>query len=333
MKSDLPKVLHRVMGRPVITHVLNAARYLSLSRLIVVTGHRADLVEAEIAPFGCSPVRQEDPRGTGHAVQTAMPALEGHEGPVVILPGDVPLISPQTLIDLLDAHQVMGAPMSVLTVRVEDPAFYGRIVRDGQGWVERIVEAGDASRDELAIDEINSGIYVADCAALRESVFDLKPDNVQKEYYLTDVVAGLRAKGHPVAGIEGPDPLEVQGVNDRRELALAQTVLRRRINDSWLLFGVTMEDPATAHIESGVKLAKDVTLAPGVILSGATKIGQGASVGPYTRLRDVTVDPGAVLGGHLDLADVRVPKDGISTPLSRGPKAPPKGAAARAKAR
>jgi bifunctional UDP-N-acetylglucosamine pyrophosphorylase/glucosamine-1-phosphate N-acetyltransferase len=306
MKSVLPKVLHQVLGRSLISHVLNAARYLGPSKLVVVTGHGADEVEAATSATGVVFARQDDPRGTGHAVQCALPALEGLDGPVVIMPGDVPLISPQTLIDLLDAHTALGALLSVLTVRMANPASYGRIVRDRNGWLERIVEARDANSSELAINEINSGFYVADLASLREAIFDLKPENDQNEYYLTDVVAAFRVRGHLTAAIEGPDPMEVMGVNDRRELAMAQFVLRGRINDSWLASGVTMHDPATTHIEAGVKLARDVILGPGVVLTGSTKVGEGAVIGPHTCLRDTQVPPGANLGANLDLDGVTV---------------------------
>jgi bifunctional UDP-N-acetylglucosamine pyrophosphorylase/glucosamine-1-phosphate N-acetyltransferase len=319
MRSDLPKVLHQVMGRPIIAHVLNAARYLEPARLIVVTGHGADLVEAAAAPFGASFARQDDPRGTGHAVQCAAPALDGHAGPVVILPGDVPLLSPQTLIDLMAAHRVLSARLSVLTVRVADPASYGRVVRDGKGWLERIVEARDASESELAINEINSGVYVASGPDLVESVFGLKPDNDQKEYYLTDVVADFRARGLLAAAVEGPDPLEIQGVNDRLELSVAQSILRRRINESWLLSGVTMADPASTHIEASVRLARDVSLGPGVVLQGTTRIGQGATVGPYCCLRDVEVGPGVSLGAHLDLSCQSIGADGHGVPETPPP--------------
>ncbi|MDR2368012.1 MAG: NTP transferase domain-containing protein [Deltaproteobacteria bacterium] len=318
MNSDIPKVLRPVMGRPIITHVLNAARYLAPGRLVVVTGYGADEVEAEIAPFGPFCVRQAVAGGTGHAVQTAMAGLEGFEGQVIILPGDVPLISPQTLLDFHDAHLALGTPLSVLTVRVDDPASYGRVVRDKKGLMERIVETRDATDEELLIDEINSSVYAVDCEILRENIFNIKPNNDQKEYYLTDIVAEVRAKGLPVAAIEGPDPLEVQGINDCRELAMAQTILRRRINDSWLLAGVAMEDPATTYVEASVRLSRDVVLGPGVVLAGNTKVGQGVTIGPYCCLRNVEIEPYLLLVSHISLSDVRLTSDGQAIPLGEG---------------
>jgi UDP-N-acetylglucosamine diphosphorylase/glucosamine-1-phosphate N-acetyltransferase len=309
MRSDEPKVLRPLMGKSIITHVLNAAKYLAPERLIVVTGYEAEKVERHIAHLGPIFVRQLEPKGTGQATQLAMKALEDFEGPVVILPGDVPLLSPQTLIDLMDAHMALGAPLSVLTVRVGNPAAYGRIIRDKNGWLEKIVEARDATHAELSIQEVNTGVYVVDCATLRENIFNLKPNNDQKEYYLTDIVAEFSAKGYPAAAVIGPEPLEIQGINDCRDLATAQSTLRDWINESWLLAGVTMEDPATTYIESTVKLSRNVILGQGVILAGDTKIGSDVVIGPYCCFKNVEVDPGITFQPHMVFSDVRVTDD------------------------
>ncbi|MDR3135137.1 MAG: NTP transferase domain-containing protein [Deltaproteobacteria bacterium] len=334
MKTDLPKVLHKVMGRTVISHVLNSVRYLSPERLIVVTGHGAEEVEAEIANSGAIFARQNEPRGTAHAVQAAMGALDGFGGSVVILSGDVPLISPQTLLDLLDAHEVLGCPLSVLTVRLDDPASYGRIIRDRYGWLEKIVEAREATEEELLVDEINSGIYVVDSMELRETIFNIKPNNAQKEFYLTDLVKEIRSRGKLAGAVEGPEPLEVQGINTCLELAAAQAISRARINESWLLSGVIMEDPATTYIEASVRLSSGVSLGQGAILSGNSRVGQGVSVGHYCCLHDVEIEPGATLRPHLSLSGSKVfsdgrvePRPGLATlgqrpvPKSRGVKA------------
>ncbi|MDR1545768.1 MAG: NTP transferase domain-containing protein [Deltaproteobacteria bacterium] len=311
MKSTRPKVLHEVMGRPILAHVLNAARWLKPAELVVVTGHGAEEVEAAAAPFGPVFARQPQPLGTGHAVACAREILGRRAGPVLVMPGDVPLISPQTLIDFLDAHRALAAHLSVLTVRLREPAAYGRVVRDSGGWLERIVEARDASAEELAIDEINCGFYVADGPRLFESTAALKPDNDQKELYLTDVVADFRRRGLWAAAVEGPDPLEVLGVNDRRDLAAVQGVLRRRINDAWLLAGVTMEDPSSAWIEAGARLGRDVVLGQGVTLKGSVKVGEGAIIGPYCWLKNVEVGAGARLGPHLALEGAFVPAGAV----------------------
>ena len=306
MKSSRPKVLHEIMGRSMIAHVLNAVRYLEPDPLVVVTGYEAELVEAASLGFGARFARQPKRLGTGHAVMAASEILAGGTGSVVIVPGDVPLMSPQTLIDLFDAHRALQADLSVLTVRLEWPGSYGRAVRDEAGWLERIVEARDATESELRINEVNTGIYVSDLPKLLEALTELRPENDQGEYYLTDAVSIFRSRGWSAAAIEAFDPMELQGVNDRRELALAQSVLRERINLSWLLAGVTMADPSTAHIEASVKLARDVVLGQGVILTGSTVVGLGAVIGPYACLRDVIVAPGAVVGPHQVLEGTEV---------------------------
>ncbi|MDR1488096.1 MAG: NTP transferase domain-containing protein, partial [Deltaproteobacteria bacterium] len=305
MKSKTPKVLHQLLGKPIISHVLNAARYLEPAAMVVVTGYGAELVEAAVKGPGVVFARQPQMLGTGHAVGCAKEALAQHNGLVVILPGDVPLVSPQTLIDFVDAHTFLKADLSVLTVRVDNPGSYGRVVRDQSGWLSYIVEARDANEQELLIDEVNSGIYVADSRRLFESIANLKPLNSQKEYYLTDVAADFRSNNLLVAAIEGQDPFEVQGINDRRELAVAQATLKSRINESWLLAGVTMADPQTTYIEASVRLAQDVALGQGVVLMGTTTIGQGAVIGPYACLKDVEVEPGAVVAAHSCLEGVQ----------------------------
>ncbi|MDR2386387.1 MAG: NTP transferase domain-containing protein [Deltaproteobacteria bacterium] len=310
MNSPIPKVLHPLMGRPIIAHVLNAARYLKPARLVVVTGYGADQVEEKIDSFGAIFARQENPQGTGQAVQTATKELKDFNGPVVILPGDVPLISPQTLLDFLDAHKALGTRLSVLTCRLEDPSGYGRIIRDKNGWLEKIVEDKDASPQELTINEINSSIYVIDCQTLKDNIFNIKNNNAQKEFYLTDIVAEVRAKGHLSSAVQSPDHLEVQGINDCRELAFAQTVLRCRVNDSWLFSGVVMDDPATTYIEPSVKLAGGVHLEPGVILTGNTKVGAKAEIGAYCHLNNVELDEMVKLAPHMTLNDMRFTDDG-----------------------
>jgi bifunctional UDP-N-acetylglucosamine pyrophosphorylase/glucosamine-1-phosphate N-acetyltransferase len=311
MRSELPKVLHEIMGRPMLAHVLNAVRYLEPDPLVVVTGHGAERVEAAAAGFKAVFVRQDQRLGTGHAVSMAAPVLAGRPGTVMILPGDVPLISPQTLFDFLDAHRALAADLSVLSVRVEWPGAYGRIIRDQGGWLQRVVEARDATEVELAINEVNSGVYAADGPKLLEALTRLAPDNDQKEYYLTDVVEIFRGMGWSAAAVEGPDAMELQGVNDRRELALLQSISRERINLSWLLAGVTMADPSTAHIEPSVKLAQDVRLGQGVVLTGATTVGPGAVIGPYCCLRDVEVGARANLGPHLALESASIPPGAV----------------------
>lgn len=308
MKSETPKVLHPLMGRPLIEHVLNAALYLEPERLVVVTGFGAEEVERSVEAFikgrGCAAetvfVRQTEQLGTGHAVAVAREALAGFDGRLLIMAGDVPLISPNTLEALVRAHENLAANLSVLTVTLADPAAYGRIIRDQAGWLERIVEFRDASDEERAVPEINSGLYVVDAPALFESIDSLRADNDQGEYYLTDVAADFRRRGLVAAAVEIPlaNAFEVQGINDRSELARVQDFLRLRINESWLRAGVSMMDPNSVHIEGQVRLAADVTLWPGVILTGRTTVGPGAEIGPFCHLDDCRVPAGCRVPGH-----------------------------------
>ena len=313
MKSETPKVLHRLMGRPLVEHVINAALYLGPAKVVMVTGFGAEEVEADVAAFmdemrgkrgpEAVPepvfVRQAEQLGTGHAVAMAREVLEEFPGPLIILSGDVPLISPNTLDGFLKGHLALGADMSVLTVTLRDPAAYGRIIRDEAGWLERIVEFRDADEWERAVREINTGFYVADAGKLFDSITRLSPANDQNEYYLTDVPADFRSRGLKAAAVEIPEnsAFEVGGINDRYELAEVQAVLKDRINEAWMRAGVTMLDPLSTYIESSVRLARDVTLWPGVILTGRTTVGQGAEIGPYSHLHDFGVEAGAQIPG------------------------------------
>ncbi|MDR1035357.1 MAG: NTP transferase domain-containing protein [Deltaproteobacteria bacterium] len=308
MKSATPKVLHRVMGRTLLAYVLNAVQYLSPARILVVVGHGAEEVETALGrPPGVEYVVQTEQLGTGHAVWSARPALEGWRGPVVILPGDAPLVSPQTMLDFLAAHRALGAPLSVLTAELDDPASYGRVVRDRAGWLERIVEFRDADEDTRAIREVNAGVYAAEPGALFGALEAVRPANVQSEYYLTDVVGILRSRGDLVSAVTGPDPREIQGVNDRADLARCQETLKLRINEAWLRAGVTFHDPYSTYVEPSVRLERDCVLGPGVVLSGRTRVGEGACIGPYAVLADVEVGPGARVAPHAVLSGVAVP--------------------------
>ena len=314
MKSDQPKVLHDLMGRPLVEHVLGAALYLEPSRVVVVTGFGADLVEAQVSSFiaGINKkkegqakaklifVHQAQQLGTGHAVAMTKDALADFKGPMLIMAGDVPLISPNTLDGFLKAHHSLEADISVLTVRLENPGAYGRIIRGKNGWLKRIVEARDANDYERSQKEINSGFYLVKPSLLFESINQLQPNNDQGEYYLTDVVLNFRERGLKAAAIELPESasFEVMGINDRYELAAAQAIIKDRINESWLRAGVTMLDPLSTFIEVAVRLAPDVRLWPGVILTGHTTVGPGAEIGPFCHLNNCRVAAGAKVDGH-----------------------------------
>jgi bifunctional UDP-N-acetylglucosamine pyrophosphorylase/glucosamine-1-phosphate N-acetyltransferase len=292
----MPKVLHPLCGRPMLLHVLEALWGLALQRVVVVVGHGADAVAATLE---ASPTKvrvetavQERRLGTGDAVAVALGAWAESadvDDDVLVVAGDCPLLRTETLAGLVHAHRIADAAASLLTARLADPTGYGRIVRGPDGHVDRIVEHGDASPEERAIDEVNPSIYCFRRALLAPALRRLTPDNEKGEYYLTDVIAVLRAAGHPVLAVEAPDASEALGVNDREQLAAAETRLRARINGAWMRAGVTMRDPATTYVDVGVELAADVTLLPGTILSGATSIGAGSVIGPDTQLVDTVV--------------------------------------------
>ena len=286
MKSALPKVLHPIAGRSLVGHVIEAAAHLEPEHVVVVVGHGRDLVVehlAEVAPW-VLPVVQEQQRGTGDAVRVAMEALTARGaqlvGPVVVLTGDTPLLTGDTLAGMLAAHD---AACTVLTARVGDPSGYGRVVRLDVD-VQAIVEERDATDEQRSIDEINSGMYAFDSALLAENLARLGTDNSQGEEYLTDVVGLLTAGGHRVQAHVAPDADDIRGVNDRAQLAEAAAIMRDRINDRWMRDGVTMADPTSVWIDVDVEIETDVTLLPQTILRGPTAVSTGARVGPGTTL-------------------------------------------------
>ncbi len=299
MRSATPKVLHTIAGRSLLGHVVEAASALEPAHLVVVVGHGRDQVEAhlaEVAPWALTVVQSEQ-NGTGHAVRIALADLSARgiatsEGPVVVLTGDTPLLTAETLVGLLADHDAAGASATVLTARVPDPAGYGRIVRDGDA-VQRIVEDKDADEAERAIDEINSGMYAFAADRLEASLGRLTTDNAQREEYLTDVVGLLRADGDHVSASVCVDSDEILGVNDRVQLAQAAAIMRDRINVRWMRDGVTIVDSASTWLDVDVDIAPDVTIRPQVTLRGPTSIATGAVVGPGTTLTACEIGVGA----------------------------------------
>ncbi|MCM0640800.1 bifunctional UDP-N-acetylglucosamine diphosphorylase/glucosamine-1-phosphate N-acetyltransferase GlmU [Cellulomonas wangsupingiae] len=322
MRSSTPKVLHALAGRSMVGHALAAARALEPGRVAVVVRHERERVAAhvlEVDPDALL-VDQDDIPGTGRAVQVAMTALDaaaqaaaadaaarGHDvggvaadsvltGAVVVIAGDVPLLDAGTLRELLAAHDSDGNAVTVLTTQVPDPTGYGRILREpGTGDVLGIVEEEDADDTQRAITEINTSVYVFDAAVLRSALARLGRDNAQGEVYLTDVLAIARGDGGHVRALRTDDPLSVEGVNDRVQLAVLRAELNRRILEDWMREGVTVVDPATTWVDVDVELERDVTLLPGTQLHGATVVREGATVGPDTTLTDVEVGVGATV--------------------------------------
>ncbi|HKA05179.1 MAG TPA: sugar phosphate nucleotidyltransferase [Acidimicrobiales bacterium] len=304
MRSDRPKPLHLLCGRPMIMHMLGALTDLSVRRTVVVTGHGSERVTKKVqdqSPPSLHVTFVEQPvqRGTGDAVSVGLTAFPDDDvddtSTVIVLPGDHPLLRPQTLTALVAEHEKAGNAATVLSARVDDPNGYGRVIRGRDGRVTHIVEHRDASADELAVNEINTSIYCFRRDLLGPALRRLSPDNAQGEYYLTDVISVLALAGYPVGSMVLPDGLEALGVNDRAQLAFAEAELRARTNRRWLLAGVTMVDPAETYVDVTVALGRDVTLFPGTMLQGRTVIGAGSEIGPDTRLVDCTVGVGAVV--------------------------------------
>jgi bifunctional UDP-N-acetylglucosamine pyrophosphorylase/glucosamine-1-phosphate N-acetyltransferase len=308
MKSSLPKVLHPLLGRTVLGHVLEAARHgLGDSRVLVVVGHGADQVRghlAEIAP-AATPVLQAEQRGTGHAVRVVLDEVGELAGSVIVVNGDFPLVRPETLAAVVGAHEAAGAAATILTAEVPNPYGMGRVLRGPGGAVERVVEERDATADERAIREINAGAYVFDALTLRQMLSKLGSDNDQGEEYLTDVIGLLVAGGYPVAAHRAPDPVEVLGCNDRAELAILRAALRDRVNLDWMRAGVSIVDPATTWVDVTVTLGRDATIEPNTHLRGTTSVAEGAVVGPDTTVVDSVVGAGAtVVRAHVVGAEI-----------------------------
>jgi len=305
MKSRTSKLLHRVAGRSMLSYAVQAAGSLEPERLVVVVGHEREQVQAHLAEVApdVSVAVQEQQNGTGDAVRAGLSVLPADlRGAVVVTYGDVPMLSGATLARLVAAHVAGDNAATVLTAVVDDPTGYGRVIRAGDT-VERIVEQRDASPEEAAVREINSGIYVFDAAVLRAGLAGLDTDNAQGELYLTDVIGFANSNGGRVGAYRIDDTWQTEGVNDRVQLARMNAEMNRRICEHWMREGVTIADPATTWIEDDVTLEPDVTLLPGTQLLGATSVATGAVIGPDTTLRDVEVGEDAhVIRTHGELA-------------------------------
>ncbi len=298
MRSELPKVLHEIAGRPLVGHALAAVAGLGATRTVAVIGHGRDEVSAAITAIDPSVVQvvQAQQRGTGHAVKVALEALDAPPaGTVVVTYGDVPLLTSATLSELVESHRAASRAVTILSAELADPAGYGRIVRGGDGEVQAIREHRDASEDELRIREINSGVLAVDADFLRRAVTALRDDNTQGELYLTDIVAHAVGDRLPVGAHVLEDVWQTEGVNDRVQLAQLGRVMNDRLVEHWMRQGVTVVDPATTWIDSAVELAPDVTVLPGTQLLGATIVATGAPIGPDTTLRNVEVGAAATV--------------------------------------
>jgi bifunctional UDP-N-acetylglucosamine pyrophosphorylase/glucosamine-1-phosphate N-acetyltransferase len=306
MKSSTIKILHRAAGRPIIDYVLDLAAELTSNPPVLVIGHQRELVQSSVGPRGRFAI-QEEQLGTGHAVLQASSILESdaHAKRVLILSGDVPLTRPETLRRLIDEHERSGNALTLLTMRLTDPAMYGRVVRDASGAVQRIVEAKDASPDEKAIDEVNAGIYVFEGRHLFENLRGLSNTNAQGEYYLTDLLGALRSHGQRVGAVVADDPIEALGVNSRSDLAQVEIEIQRRVVEKLMHNGVTFRNPSTVVIDSTVTIEADTVVYPFVTLEGTTKIGRDCVIEPGAHLINVT------LGANVHIKTGTVAEDAV----------------------
>jgi bifunctional UDP-N-acetylglucosamine pyrophosphorylase/glucosamine-1-phosphate N-acetyltransferase len=294
MKSKTPKVLHQVCGKPMIAWVSEAIEAVAAERLLVVLGDGSEEVH-QFLPQSAEVVIQEQQLGTADAVATVRQALEGFEGDILVMYGDTPLISGEVLAGLLDKHSSGEPACTLLAVAMDDPSHYGRIKRDADGRVIRIVEHKDASDEEKAIADVNAGVYVFEAASLWSALAEVGSGNAQGEYYLTDVIEILAGGGQAVLAYDTVDQDAVMGVNSRVDLAEAAAKMRQRIIRQHMLDGITIIDPATTFIEAGVVIGQDTVIEPMTSLTGKTVIGADCVIGPGTTLIDTNVDDGTRL--------------------------------------
>jgi bifunctional UDP-N-acetylglucosamine pyrophosphorylase/glucosamine-1-phosphate N-acetyltransferase len=295
MKSSLPKVLHRIAGRPMVEHVLKASGPLAPETTTIVVGHQAPAVRSALANWPNLQFALQDPQlGTAHALLQAEESLAGRKGTVILLSGDVPLLRPQTLERLLTTHGAAGAAATVATAVVERPYGYGRVIRTN-GRIARIVEERDASPAERQIREINSGIYAFDLEPLFDTLKTIAAKNAQGEYYLPDLVSIYRKRKLPVEAMVVDDPGEVRGINSRSELAEMSASMRQTKNEELMAAGVTLIDPATTYIDPEVVVGADTVIHPGVVIQGQTRIGAACEIHAYSRIAD------AEIGDHVTI--------------------------------
>jgi len=317
MKSDLVKVLHPILGRPMLSYTVDLSlHHIKAEKTIVVIGHQADQIEERFGDSRIEFVHQDEQLGTGHAVLQVLPFLRGFTGIALILCGDVPLVKAETLRSFIDTFLENHSTIAVLTAVVKNPYGYGRIIRGEEGWLERIVEEKDASNEERLIREINTGIYCVRSAFLMEGLKEIGKENVQGEYYLTDLVEvarkrDLRCSAHMVA-----DPVEVMGINTRVDLATATEVLRQEKVQELMLSGVTIVDPRTTYVDRTVEIGKDTTLYPNCTLQGRTRIGERCVIEPNSKISDTEIGNGVTIRSYSVITESRIEEGAVIGPFA-----------------
>ncbi len=297
MNTQLPKVLHEVCGRPMLAYVLDACREVGVTRIYVIVGFGAEQVEQYFADAkNVTWVKQNEQLGTAHAVMCCKEHLKDFKGETLVLCGDGPLVRAETLSTLIGKHQMEQAAATLATAVLEDPTGYGRIVRDRYGNIQGIVEDADCTREQLAITEINPSYYLFNNRILFEAVEQVKPDNVKKEFYLTDAVSYIIATGHKVVAVTAVRPEEAMGVNSRAQLSVASKIMQKRIQQELMDHGVTIVDPDNTWIDARAKIGQDTVIEPFTYIHGEVKIGRSCRIGPFAYLR-----PGTILEGDVVL--------------------------------
>ncbi len=289
MRSAQAKVLHRLAGQPLLTRVLNAIQRLHPDMLVAVVGHQADEVQRQCGTAGAAFALQKEQRGTGDAVRAAQPHFTHFHGNILIVCGDTPLLTTTTLAQFVQQHRERQATLSVLTIRLDDPAQYGRVIRTSDGQVRKIVEARDATAAERAVQEINTGIYCVRSDFLFSALQQLQPQNAQGEYYLTDIVAQAVTMNLPTYAVLTHDPNEVGGINSREDLAMMEKARQIQLRQQWMAAGVTLEDPDTVYIEEDVTIGQDTVIGPNTQLRGKTTIGERCRIDGSAYILDSTI--------------------------------------------
>lgn len=298
MKSKLPKVLHNVCGSTMLSYVIDAVHGAGVKKIIVVVGYGADKVAREVE--GRAQVaHQAEQLGTAHALMQAGPFLSDFKGQLLVLCGDTPLIESGTLLELIQSHRSAGSAATVLTAIMKDPAGYGRVVRDNQGGVVKIIEQKDASPDERQIREVNTGVYCFECDGLFEALSHLSPNNAQGEYYLTDIIEMNVRCGRRVGAVTLENPLETTGINDRVQMAEAERYMRGRILKELMMSGVTVIDPHSTFVDRKAQVGRDTVIYPFTFIEGNTVIGEDCIIGPGSRLINAVVGDGVSIQNSI----------------------------------